>query len=230
MKLILLTAALFLLSAGCLQAQTRKTYKVAPGERVPDALLKARALYQYPQFSEAEVAFKNGRYGGGRMNYNRLLGDMQYIEANGDTLTLADSKEVASVIINADTFFFQEGYLQLVDDFKIKVAKKTILELTNRQRLGGMGELSSASIASYSGVSSNQGKKDVVPNEVLTFSETTTYFISDRFNRFKPLNKKNLFAFYAKRQKEVETYLQANPVNFLKEEDVLHLIGFLKTL
>ena len=47
---------------------------------------------------------------------------------------------------------------------------------------------------------------------------------------FKPLNKKNLYSFFSKKEKELSAYLNANPVNYVQEEDVLRLISFLKTL
>src|SRR5215218_7967263 len=113
MRTILLALVFSLACYTSLQAQTHKTYKVAPGEPVGDALLKAKAMYQYPQFSQAQVLYKNGNTGGGPMNYNRLLGEMQFINQQGDTLTMDNGKEVNFITLGTDTFYYYDGFLQL---------------------------------------------------------------------------------------------------------------------
>lgn len=221
----------FLLAAFTnLHAQTGKSYNVGAGQQVGEALLKANGLYLYPQFADAQVAFKNGNSGYGRMNYNKLLGELQFIGPNNDTLTMDNGKETNYVAIGKDTFFYADACLQMVDAFGMRVAKKTVLELTNRRAIGGMGEQNAGGTTSYTSMSNRHGIKELVPNEALTFSEATTYFIADRFNRFKPLNRKSLHNLYPKQEKVLDAYLDANAVNFVHEADVLRLIGFLKTL
>lgn len=229
MKQTFVTLFFMLLSAACVKAQTGKTYKVAPGERVDYALLKANALYQYPQFGDAQVALKNGTSGSVRMNYNRLLGDIQFINGKGDTLSLDRGNEIASITIGNDRFVYSDGYLQIVEDAGVRIAKKSIFKIANRERIGGMGEVSDGSTM-YTSMYSRQGAKDLVASEALTFSESTLYFIGDRFNNFKPLNRKSVRSFYAKQEKRVDAYLQTNPVNFSQEKDVQRLLDFLKTL
>src|SRR6476659_7091857 len=209
-----LIAILFLLAGSvCLQAQTGKTYKIKPGERVDYALLKENGLYQYPQFADAQVALKNGTSGTVRMNYNQLLGDMQFINGKGDTLSLDKENEVASIVIAKDMFVFSDGYLQLLHESNVRIGKKTMLKIADRKRIGGMGEVTDGSTM-YTSMYSKFGVKDLVPTEVPTYYKVSMYFIGDRFNKFKPLNKKNLYAFYAKQEQEIEAYLQTNPVNF----------------
>ncbi len=148
----------------------------------------------------------------------------------GDTITLGDEKAIESIVIDKDTFYYEDGYLELMENFKVKIARKKLLVFSNRQKLGGMGELSSASIETNTRVGTEQGMKDIVPQEILTFSEKTTYYIGDKFNHFKPLNKKNLYTAYSKQHAAVAGYLEKHPVNFFKEADVNQLIGFLKSL
>ena len=210
-------------------SENYKVYRVNPGERVGEALLN-NGLYQYPKFTQAQVVYKNGGYGNGLLNYNRLTGEMQFIDPNGDTLALNNEPEIDMVVIDKDTFYYSNGYMQKVEDFSAKVAKKTYLEMTNRERKGLYGNTAQAAVNTHTTVVTDLGFKDVIPQEVLTFRERTIYFIGDRFGRFKPLNKKNVLYLYAKKEREVSEYLRAHPVDFLKEEDVMRLIGFLKTL
>ncbi|HYH16399.1 MAG TPA: hypothetical protein VD794_14320, partial [Flavisolibacter sp.] len=193
--------------------QVRKTYIVNPGHRIGEGLLN-NGLYQYPKFTEAQVHYKNGNYGNGLLNYNRLTGEMQFIDPNGDTLALNNEPEIDLIAIGKDTFYYSQGYVQKVENFSAKVAKQTLLELVNREMKGLYGRTTQAAINTHTTLVTNQGFKDVIPQEVLSFQEKTVYFIGDRFGRFKPLNKKNVLYLYAKKEKEVSDYLEANPVNF----------------
>lgn len=226
--LVLLATTLF----STLQAQERKSYKVNPGERVSEVLQKQGALYQNPVFQVAVVQFRNGKFGSGRLNFNKLLAEMQYINEQGDTVSLADEKEITYIAIGKDSFLFREGYIMQWKALSGKglLSKRTVLELTNRQKLGGFGELTSASVGTTTNMSSNLGLKDMVPQEILTFTEANHYFIGDRFQRFKPLNKKTLYDHYSRQKKILDEWLAQNPVNFQKEEDMLKLAGFLQTL
>jgi hypothetical protein len=228
----LLIILLFTTMLATVHGQEKKSYKVNPGEKVSEVLQKKGGLYQYPGFQVAVVQFRNGKFGSGRLNFNRLLAEMQYIDEKGDTVSLADEKEISYIAIAKDTFLFRDGYIMQwkVLPGKTVLAKRTVLELTNRQKLGGFGELTSASVGTTTNMSSNLGLKDMVPQEVLTLTEASHYFIGDRYNRFKQLNKKSLYDQFSKHKKILDEWLQQNPVNFQKEEDMLKLAGFLQTL
>ncbi|ANE51275.1 hypothetical protein [Flavisolibacter tropicus] len=207
-----------------------KVYKVNPGERVSDALLSNGGLYQYHKFMQGEVFYKGGNYGSGVLNYNRLTGEMQFIDPKGDTLTLDNEKEIEKVVIGPDTFYYSQGYLQKVVEFSSTVAKQTYLELSNREKVGAFGTVAQNAIDTHTTIVTNQGFKSVVAQEILTYREKTIYFIGDRYGHFKLLNKKNVLYLYSKKEKEVSAYLKDNPVNFQKEADVQRLIEFLKDL
>ncbi len=192
--------------------------------------LPMAAVYAYPTFVMGTVNFKNNNAGVSVLNYNKLLDEMQFINSKGDTLSLGDEETINSVAIYGDTYYYHQGYIKKMDDIKgVKFASKNILGLSNRQKIGGMGELSSASIDTYEKISSSQGARDMVLKENLTFAEYSNFFIGDTYNHFKPLNKKNLLNMYGK-QPAVEKYLSENPVSFFRENDVKKLIEFLKTL
>lgn len=232
---------LLLLAASSVKAQENKApedksqhegkaYKVNPGEKVSDALLNSGGLYQYSKFTQGEVQYKGGNYGNGLLNYNRLTGEIQFIDAKGDTLALSNEKEIDKIAIGQDTFYYYQGYLQKVATFSATVAKQTFLEIANREKIGLYGTVAQSGINTPTSVATSQGFKDIVPQEVLTFREQTIYFIGDRFGHFKPLNKKNVLYLYSKKEKEVSDYLKDNPVNFQEEADVQRLIDFLKNL
>jgi hypothetical protein len=230
MKYSLYSMLLSLLISCNLSAQTNKSYTVKPGEKVLAALPK-EAVYMYPEFKDGIVNQKNREQGGAKLNYNKVLDEIQFISNKGDTLSLGDEQNISSVIVEKDTFYYSQGYISKITELKgVRFGSKKILELSNREKVGAMGGVSSAAITSYDKMYSAQGVKDLVSKEYLTFSEHQYFFIGDSYSHFKALNKKSLLNVYARQQAAVENYLREKSINFLKEEDVMNLIEFLKTL
>ena len=165
------------------------------------------------------------------MNYNSLFGEMQFINLKGDTLSLADEKMIELIVINKDTFYFNEGYLKLVlNEGKVKLANKKFIRFANRQKLGGFEESSQSSIETY-GVLSNQSYlKGLVANEVITMVKDSVFYIKDDLNGFKAVNKKTLLDIYPRNEKDLKNYLKEKKVDFSNEEDIKKLILYFKTI
>jgi hypothetical protein len=227
-KLLFTLSLLAMVSTGF--SQVRKTYTVKPGEKIIESL-PVEAQFQYPKFLQGIVNFKNNNVGTNLLNYNRLLDEIQFIDNKGDTLSLTEEPVITSIYIANDTFYFSKGYVKKFADVKeVKFGEKPLMVLSNRQKLGGMGELSSSSIDTHESLSTSQGMRNLVQKEQLTFSPFTTFYIGDKFNHFKLLNKKNLLNMYEKQEREVEAFLSKESINLLKIDDVKKLIGFLNTL
>lgn len=229
MKKLLITLIVFAIVPMAF-GQARKTYTVKAGEKIIEAL-PVEAQFLYPQFMIGTVNFKNNNVGTNLLNYNRLLDEIQFIDNKGDTLSLSEEPTVASIYIARDTFYFYEGYVNLIARVKdVKFGVKPLMVLSNRQKIGGLGELSSASIDTHVTLSTSQGMRDLIQKEQLTFALYTTFYIGDKFNRFKVLNKKNLMNMYDKKEFEIQDFLNGQSINLLKEVEVRKLIEFLKTL
>ncbi len=230
MKKFLAMLGILWLSMLQLNAQTRKIYTVKPGEKILDAL-PLEIIYTYAAFKPGNVLFRIGKIGSAKINFNRLLDEMQFINEAGDTLSLDEAPGISSIIVESDTFYFYKGYLQQLAAIKnVRIASKSLVGISNRQKLGGMGDRAAGSVETYQKLSAAQGILDLVQKEQLTFAEYNNFFIADRFNNFKPLNKKSLVGMYVKQEYELQVYLNNNAVNFFRKEDVNKLIGFLRTL
>jgi hypothetical protein len=207
-------------------AQKTKTFKINPGEKVADAIPKDEK-YSYPEFIMGTVYFKNGEHYPGKLNYNSLFQEMQFIDRKGDTLSLADAATIKRIVINTDTFYYDQGYVKLVADYsKIKLAGKDFIAFANKQKLGGFGEESSASIDTYKSVQFGTTVKELVAKEILTFVKRTVFYLGDEFNHFTQANRKNFSDFYPSKSKEIKNYLKENKVNFSNEDDLKKMIIF----
>lgn len=212
-------------------SQARKTYKVNPGEKVTEALPKD-VLYRYPAFTDGYVHFRNTAVGTGKMNYNNLIGKIQFIDVSGDTLELNNDPPIRFVTMASDTFYFEKKWMQLAyPENNILLAKSSVLNLVNRQRKGAMGVISEGSVNPVTQLSFNATPLRELPtDEILTFAFHSEYYCGDRFGHFKPATRKGYLSLFGTKEKQIESYLTDHPVDFSNEEDLIRLTAFINSL
>jgi len=222
---------LLCLLANALYAQDLKTFTVNPGQKVYDAIGPADR-YAFPEFESGLVQFRNGNLGGGRMNYNAVLAEMEFINDKGDTLTLNDRETIRHIVIRNDTFFVDKLYLQKVERAgKLVLARSRVIMISNHRRVGAMGQVSDASVDAYTTLSSSGNPlRNMVAQEILTYREHLTFFLGDAFGKFRQVNRKNLSTMFGGHKQEVENYLRERNPNFFLDTDMRALLGFLAGL
>src|SRR3979490_1611624 len=86
-----------LLFSICVQAQNNKI-EVKSTEDLKETLT-TQARYKYPDFSNAIIYFKNRAATAAPLNYNLLLGEMQFVDNTGDTLSVANEMDIKYITI-----------------------------------------------------------------------------------------------------------------------------------
>lgn len=121
-------------------------------------------IYTNAEFRLCTIALKNGTSAFVKVNYNSVLGEMQFINPQkGDTISLAEEKNIKFVAIEKDTFYFDGAWLQMIDsDSTVKIAKKKSLEMINKEKLGAMEAPGFGAIETYSKYTGSQHMKDIV--------------------------------------------------------------------
>lgn len=227
---ILATLIYILLLSPIVKGQSSsKTYKVNPGETVSYAL-PVDVRYVYPGFRQAQVQFRNGRVGGGQMNYSSLLEEMEFINA-ADTLSLDDIESVKYISFEKDTFYRVQKFFvrQLALNGEYRLCERRAVNLTNRERYGGHGEVQQgSSVLAVEQLSNNVNPlRRMVAKELMTFSLDKTYYFGDRFGNLKLASKKNLVDMLGKQYPGLENFLLQNKINYTKEEDMRLVLEFL---
>ena len=117
--------------------------------------------YRFDKFYIGTVSFFTGKSANARLNYNRLLGEMQFIDLKGDTLSLDEESTIKSILIGNTTFFYDthSGFMEAVNrQPAITLAKKEILKPMSIEKLGAYNQSSSvSSINSYSSYTGRNG-------------------------------------------------------------------------
>lgn len=211
-----------------LSAQDKKKFTINPGERLVDKI-PAEEIYRYSRFELADISFKDGTMLRSWLNYNSLFGEMQFIDPNDDTLSIAEEKNIRWIAVEKDSFYFSEGWLEQVTNNNIvKLVRKKKIALSNKEQIGGMDVPGFGSIETYTKYTGSQSMKDLVAKEKLTYTVFNTYYFGDRFNHFFPANKKSLLKIYGKQQKIIEQYLEENKIDFTSENELIGLLTYLQ--
>jgi hypothetical protein len=210
--------------------QAGKKYQVNPGQKIFDVIPRDE-VYKYPEFTEGVVYLRGGTFGRARLNYNSLFGEMQFIDPKGDTLSLADEKNISRIFVNKDTFYYEDGCIELLTNYgKIKLAAKRIFSFSDRKKAGGLNQSGSGEIETFTTFSSRQSFKDLTITETLTFTKRIVYYFGDEYNHFILASKKSLLKMFGEHNNQISEYLNQNKINFKSEEDLKKLCSFLKTL
>ncbi len=135
-------------------------------------------IYHYPKFEMGTVEYKNGRRSMGRLNYNRVIGNIQFLDEKGDTLALANPESIHNVSIGNDRFIYTpDCLLEVIIKKKLGLVKHESIKIADKQKTGGFGiPNTSGTIESIdrTHITMNIGLMDV--NEKLLLRKTTSYF------------------------------------------------------
>ncbi len=227
----LLLLFIILIGYADLSAQDSTFVTIKTGQNVKDVLTPSD-IYYYPQFTNGKVFLRDGSMALGKMNYNRLYGQMLFINPIGDTLALADEKNIKFIVIDKDTFYYDGGYLRLIGNGGVvKLTEKQIWVLADIRKIGTHNRptttVAVTSFSSYTDGRDAAKSKDLIMNEDVVLRKETQYYFGDKYNLFVPASKKGLLQIFPKEQREIDNYLKENKVNFNKKEDVEKLYQFL---
>jgi hypothetical protein len=215
----------FILGLNLSAQEGRMTYNpVKDGNEI----LPVEVRYRYPQFIQGQVYFKNGNGGSGKLNFNLLVNEIQFINDNGDTLALDLIETMKFLTIGEDTFYFNKGIVESIGRYDdVQLAVKERLVLKDVQKIGAYGMTNpGGAVDSYNSIRVSQGTYKLGMNQNLVFGKDRDYLLIVKDKLFLPLNRNSIEkAFPAKRNK-VENFITENKINLRKEEDIRKLLAF----
>jgi hypothetical protein len=158
---------------------------------------------------------------------------MQFL-ASGDTMAIANEKNIKYVQIMLDTFYFDNGYLETIAGHDpVIMAVKRYVKLADIKKEGPMGTRSSTSSAQTWGTVIDQGhlkNANLVVQEDLVLSKNADYYIGNTASGFVSYKKSNVLNLYPRQKKAIEEFLKKNKVNFKAKDDLVKLTDFISAL
>ncbi|MES1219335.1 MAG: hypothetical protein ABUT20_27780 [Bacteroidota bacterium] len=229
MKALLLLLIILIGCAG-LSAQDSTIVTIKPGYKISEVLNPSDIFY-YPQYTSGKVFLRDGSKAIAKMNYNHLTDQMLFIDQKGDTLALADEKNIKLIVVDQDTFYFDDGYMRLIADNGImKLTEKKTWQVADVRKIGAFNKSTNTvaitSLASYT----DRGRAksyDLLASEDLLIRKESQYYFGDQYNNFGLAGKKKLLQLFPKEHLILENYLKENKVNFENREDLKKIVQFL---
>ncbi len=234
MKTIILLVGVWLASNYHLMAQDVEIVRVKAGED-PAKAIPFTERYRYGEFRQGELVFMNSSSSMAKFNYNILLGEMQFIDQKGDTLSLTDDYAIQLVAIGPDRFYYEhpKTYVELVADYpSVKLAAKRALTILESEKKGGYGQSTGiSSIKNYGSYSNNNGSLQKLDSKAdMLFSKKIAFFLIDQNKRFWKANRASILEVFAKHSKQIKQYRKVEAVNFDQEADLKKLLQFCSDL
>lgn len=221
--------SLVLLLSVCLSAQKNKIITVKAGTRVLD-YFPVQERYRYPQFLDGQILFTNGVVSSNRLNYNFLLNEMEFIKSP-DTLIIVKKKDIRHIVVEQDTFIYNNGYLELIHSGYVKVYLKQYIKMKDIVKIGAFGMPNrGSSIDSYNSMSLDGNFYELIPTEDIVFQKTLEYYIATPSSGFVDFRKKNVIQLFPQKADEIQIYLKANKVNFESRQDLIRFADYLDGL
>jgi hypothetical protein len=229
MKKTVLSICSFLLLTTCLSAQKSEPVTVKAGTRVED-YFPFQERYRYPEFIDGKVFFRNGAYAATKLNYNFLIGEMEYIQLK-DTLSLDNTADIMLIAIAKDTFYYDKGYLEQICNGQVKVALKQYIKLKEVQKKDSYGSSGSNSATdSYSTIQTAGQTYKLVINQDRVFQKMSEFYLATPSSGFVPFSKKKVMQLFPRKKDAIQDYLKSNKVDFDSREELIRFAEYLVNL
>ena len=227
MKLFLYICAVLCYTVSLGQGQ--KTYLVKPNAKILD-VIPLEEIYLYPEFIQGTVTFRNNSASNGRLNYNILLNEVQFIDKRGDTLSLAEEVTVRYVAVMKDTFYYSKGYVKQLDgNVSVKLAEREFFkEFVQKPSAYDMSSGATAVNTISAIIVDRAYNLDIAQEVVLVKSKA--FFLGNKYNDFALANRKNIFRIFPDQKKEITKFLDSERIDFGKKQDMEKLLIFLEGL
>lgn len=229
MKTIFIQISLIILINIPLSAQQDDLIFVKAGTKLLD-YFPIPERYLYSEFIPGIIIKKSGASSERLVNYNFVAGEMEFIQ-NRDTLSFANKREIESIIVATDTFFYDKGYIEQLTSGKIKIGLKQYIELVEIQKKDPYGTASQGGAStSYGSLPSNGNYYSLTANKDMVFKKTMAYYFLTEEKGSVPINRKSTLNILPGKKDEIKKYLKANRVKYDSKEDILKLAEFIGKL
>ncbi|MDR3328926.1 MAG: hypothetical protein LBS63_02305, partial [Prevotellaceae bacterium] len=138
--------------------------------------------YLLPKFAKGTVFFKGGEQAAATLNYNLLLGQMQFIGEDSSIMEIANVSEVRYVTIGKRFFIrSKDDFIEVVIDGSVQLGIVRKLRIVNHRKDGGYG--GTTSLMKVESVSTLEGAPadHLTGTEELVFEENKTFYLIQDF-------------------------------------------------
>jgi hypothetical protein len=221
--------ALLLLATADLSLYAQETFVLKPGESFKE-VLTFNQIYSYPKFIDGTVYFRDGKTANGKFNYNAVTGEIQFLDGRNDTLSLDNEVTIRQLIISKDTFLFNKAYIRMISSNSSAKLGERIYYKDFVQKPGAYGVSTSATATNTVDLLVNRRTLQVDHDHEITLVKRIDFVFAGANNEFFIADRRSVSKAFPKYMKQIDKYLESNPVDFKKLEDLQRLCLFIGSL
>ena len=212
-------------------AQEREIIEAVSGEDL-NKRVKQHMQYLFPEFSDGFVYLK-GMRSAGKLNYNMLVGEMQFIDNENQVLAL-NTDDVQMVNIDNRKFYpfnkmeFVEELL-VAGNLQLQIRRKGNVASHSKKGAYGMSSSTSA-ITSYNSIQGADRTHNLSVIENVMISLNKFYYLVIDNKRFLIKNQKTFTKQFSQHKTQIEAFVKDQNISFDNEDDLITLVKYCNTL
>ncbi|MBG9376460.1 hypothetical protein I5907_09465 [Panacibacter sp. DH6] len=209
MKTMLL-ALLCYLSTIPLNAQTEE-FRVKAGDDITTKISE-HGKYRFTAFKQGRIYYDYGKSASAKFNYNYLVEEMQFINPDGDTLSIANPEQVKYVVFDSAIYYYNEGFIELVKNLdSVKIGKKQKLKIVY-EKIGAYGQPTNSSAIDNNKfyLENNTFYRLTINQDAIIKKQTTWYIISDKEERPVEADKAGFTKLFPQHKDDIKVFTKEN--------------------
>lgn len=228
-NLLFLGCLAFVYVSAFTQTSTERIY-IKGGNSAWENFMKE--IYMYPVFEKGIVEYKNGQRFKSVMNYNKVLGTIEFIDEKGDTLSMTGEETIRSISIGDDVYKFNPLCVVTVKaNENVTLYKREVVRIADKLKTGGYGiPNSTGTIESIDRIDTRVNYNQIELNESLLISKATTFYIENRKGEILPASRKNILNLYPKHEEAIRAHIKAKALDLNNEDALVELADFISKL
>jgi hypothetical protein len=188
--------------------------------------------FQFPSYSNATIAYKNGSSTQEKINYNFAEQRLYFVDKKDNQIKVVSSTESIALIRMGDRKFLMD-----VDGLKEVVAEDPLIYVQMKAKtkakaktIGYGGSDGVASVTTYSEFKSG-GQISILENDAYEVSSVyKIYWIVKNNKRKLITNFKQLQKMYPKNKEQISNYIETKNVNFDNVTQFVDLVKYAESL
>ena len=189
-------------------------------------------VFKYSTFQPGKVVYKDSSENDVKLNYNRILGKIFYLDRMGKSVILENPETVSMIAIAADTFyFFDTNCVVKYTHFRgVNLYLKQTIVYTVKHD-GEKNSLDPIVISNNSGLpyAREEVREDDSFDKNSMFKMINDYFVADTSLTYYPASKKNISDFFPSKKDRFKKYMQENNVNFNNAAAIAQVLQYMNS-
>jgi len=226
MKALLLVIASFLMYVTSVSAQSTETIRVKAGDDI-SKIISPNGIYRFSSFTTGTYLKNNNTGSSAKLNYNLFTGEMQYLNLNGDTMTIANSAEINFIKIQGVVFYYRNGYKEVIaDEDSVTLAFESEIKL-EYEKVGLYGQSNSAQdVVNMGSFNTDTNVFQLTLGQDVVIRKKKSYYLFNKNQSPVIATKKSFLKLFNKNKPAIDKYIEEYKVNFNDPDDLRKLLTF----